>query len=187
MDASTITHFNAAQGVLHYLKSTLEQGLLFSSLSSLSLHACCDFDWASCSHSRWSVTDYSIFLGHSLVSWISKKNLLSLDPLLKQSIKPWQGHAASLRGWYMLYLYYMFLILNLLTCIATIKKLYTSLPSLYFINKQNISSWIVIWFRVRSKTVPFTHTCSYLAPTCRHIHKGIAIDHFSNSLIKMGE
>ncbi|KAL9413753.1 hypothetical protein AB3S75_027454 [Citrus x aurantiifolia] len=66
-------HYLAAIRILHYLKRSPGQGILLSSSSALHLQAYCDSDWASCPNTRRSVTGYCVFIGHSPVSWKSKK------------------------------------------------------------------------------------------------------------------
>lgn len=66
-------HLEAVHHLLKYLKSSLGQGIFFSTSSSLHLQAFCDADWASCPNTRCSVTGFCAFLGDSLVSWKSKK------------------------------------------------------------------------------------------------------------------
>ena len=73
MQSPRIPHFNAAIHVLRYLKSQPTLGILLNNDPSLSLLSYCDADWASCPHTRKSVTGYVIFLGQSLISWKSKK------------------------------------------------------------------------------------------------------------------
>lgn len=66
----------AAYKVLRYLKASLGQGVLFSFDSDLSLTAYTDSDYAGCNETRISVLGFAIFLGKSLVSWKSKKQLV---------------------------------------------------------------------------------------------------------------
>ena len=68
-----IPHLKAADHLLRYLKAHPDQGLFFSSSSSLQLKAFSNADWGTCPDSRRSVTGFYIFLGNSLVSWKAKK------------------------------------------------------------------------------------------------------------------
>jgi len=73
MQAPRVPHYQAAIHVLRYLRAQPTLGVLLHHDSSFSLLAYCDADWASCSHTRKSVSGYVIFLGHTLISWKSKK------------------------------------------------------------------------------------------------------------------
>lgn len=66
-------HLNAVHRVLRYLKGSLGQGILLPSDGTLSLQAYCNADWAGCPITQRSTTGYVIFLGSSLISWLSKK------------------------------------------------------------------------------------------------------------------
>lgn len=66
-------HWEAALYVLRYLKGSLHQRLCFPVTSDLYLTAYCDFDRASCSYSRKSLSGYCIFLESCLISQKTKK------------------------------------------------------------------------------------------------------------------
>nr|XP_043633114.1 uncharacterized mitochondrial protein AtMg00810-like [Erigeron canadensis] len=69
----TDEHMQAARHLLRYLKGTICEGLFYLVQQSLQLTWFSDADWASCVMTRRSLTGYCIFLGHSLISWKTKK------------------------------------------------------------------------------------------------------------------
>ncbi|CAH9102403.1 unnamed protein product [Cuscuta epithymum] len=73
MQCPKVEHWEAMLRVLRYLKGHPGQGILLRSDSSLTLTGFCDADWASCPVTRRSVTGYFVSLGHSPISWRTKK------------------------------------------------------------------------------------------------------------------
>ncbi|KAI3516445.1 hypothetical protein L1887_15360 [Cichorium endivia] len=68
-----VSHLEAANRVLRYLKATPGQGILLSNTGETSLTAYCDSDWLGCPLTRRSRTGYLLLLGGSPISWKSKK------------------------------------------------------------------------------------------------------------------
>lgn len=66
-------HMDAAMHVMRYLKGTPDKSVFLVADADFTLHSYCDADWASCPHTRRSVSGLVVFLGHNLVSWKSKK------------------------------------------------------------------------------------------------------------------
>ncbi|GJX04059.1 retrovirus-related pol polyprotein from transposon TNT 1-94 [Tanacetum coccineum] len=66
-------HLQAATHLLRYLKGSINKGLFYPVQSNLKIAGFSYADWASCLMTRKSLTGYCIFLGHSLVSWKTKK------------------------------------------------------------------------------------------------------------------
>jgi len=71
-------HYEAALFVLRYLKGNPDLGILLRNDVHFTLEAFCDSDWATCSHTRRSVSGFVIFLRQSLISWKSKKQGIML-------------------------------------------------------------------------------------------------------------
>nr|GEY40143.1 RNA-directed DNA polymerase, eukaryota, reverse transcriptase zinc-binding domain protein [Tanacetum cinerariifolium] len=64
---------NGALYLLRYLKETISKGLFYPVQSQLKITGFSDVDWANCLMTRRSLTGYCIFVGHSQVSWKTKK------------------------------------------------------------------------------------------------------------------
>ncbi|CAJ2636545.1 unnamed protein product [Trifolium pratense] len=71
----THTHYTAALRVLKYLKNCPGRGLFFPRSSSLQILGFSDADWAGCKDSRRSISGHCFFLGQSLISWRTKKQI----------------------------------------------------------------------------------------------------------------
>lgn len=68
-------HWDAALRVVRYLKIGPGQGILLRSDCNLTLSGWCDSDWASCPLTRRSLSGWLVFLGHSPISWKTKKQV----------------------------------------------------------------------------------------------------------------
>ncbi|XP_015939175.1 secreted RxLR effector protein 161-like [Arachis duranensis] len=75
LDCPTTEHLRAAHQILRYMKGSPAAGLFFSAKSDLNLTGFSDSDWVGCLDSRRSISAYCFYLGSSLVSWKSKKQL----------------------------------------------------------------------------------------------------------------
>ena len=71
--ATREAHWDAALCLLRYLKLAPATGLFISSSIDLRLTTYCNADWASCSETCRYLTGYCILLGHTLISWKTKK------------------------------------------------------------------------------------------------------------------
>jgi len=66
-------HLAGTMHVLRYLQAKPSLGVFLSNSPTFDLQAYCDADWASCSHSRRSVSGFVVFFGSTLLTWKSKK------------------------------------------------------------------------------------------------------------------
>ena len=72
MSCSTWEHWQAAKGVLRYLRGSPDRGLTFEGSNGLELVGYCDADCAGDIDSRRSTTGYVYTLGGTAISWASK-------------------------------------------------------------------------------------------------------------------
>lgn len=73
MSSPCTNHYAVVLRILRYVKGTMFHGLRFRFDSPLILYAYTDSDWAGDPTDRRSITGNCFFLGHSLISWKSKK------------------------------------------------------------------------------------------------------------------
>ncbi|XP_019052685.1 PREDICTED: uncharacterized protein LOC109114473 [Nelumbo nucifera] len=76
MSAPRTTHYVVVLRIIRYVKGTMFHGLHYSNSSPLHLIAYSDVDWANDPTDRCSTTGYCFFLGDSLISWRSKKQMV---------------------------------------------------------------------------------------------------------------
>jgi hypothetical protein len=75
VSAPTQIHYSHLLRVLCYLCGIISRRLFFSRSSSLQLQAYCDATWASDPSDRRSLSAYCVFLGGSLITWKTKKQV----------------------------------------------------------------------------------------------------------------
>ena len=114
----------AVNRILQYLKGTPSKCLFFSSSSSMQVKAFCDADWAVCPDTRRSITDYSVFLGDSLISWRSKKQSTVFRSSVEEEYRAMATTTYEI-VWVLQLLIYLGLIIQVvLNCFVTIKLHY---------------------------------------------------------------
>ena len=77
MQNPIIMDCQAVKRVLRYLKGNLEYCIRLKPSKSLILTAYSDADWGSCPLDRKSVSGMCVYYGDSLISWPSKKHVVS--------------------------------------------------------------------------------------------------------------
>ena len=68
MHSPTDSHLSAIKHILHYVKGTLNQGLLYKP-STLNLTAFCDVDWEADSVDHRSITGFVLYLNTNPIHW----------------------------------------------------------------------------------------------------------------------
>jgi hypothetical protein len=66
-------HLAALKRLLHYLRGTVDYGLLLHRSTSSELVVYTDADWVGCPDTRRSTSGFAVFFGGNLVSWSSKR------------------------------------------------------------------------------------------------------------------
>jgi hypothetical protein len=67
------SHLAALKRLLHYVRCTVDFGLVLHRSPSVVLVVYTDADWVGCPDTRCSTSGYGIFLGGNLISWSSKR------------------------------------------------------------------------------------------------------------------
>ncbi|CAL9020821.1 unnamed protein product, partial [Prunus brigantina] len=73
MHSPSVSHRNAVDWILRYLKSTPGKGLMFSKNGDLEVVGYTDVEWAGSITDRRSTFGYFTFVGGNLVTWQRKK------------------------------------------------------------------------------------------------------------------
>ena len=73
MHSPSEEHMNAVICILHYLKSSLGKGILFTKRDNLDINGYTNVDWAGSIQDRRFTSGYFMFVGENLVTWRSKK------------------------------------------------------------------------------------------------------------------
>ena len=66
-------HWDAVVRILHYIKGTPGQGVLYENRGHTQVIGYSDADWAGSPTDRRSTSGYCVFIGGNLISWKSKK------------------------------------------------------------------------------------------------------------------
>ena len=69
------SHLVSVKRIFKYLKGTMNYGLWYHRNQNLYLTAYLDADWENCLDERKSRSGGALFLGYSLVAWLSKKQV----------------------------------------------------------------------------------------------------------------
>ena len=73
MQQPTTTHWLSVKRILRYLRGTMQDGLLLSPSSNLTIEGFTDVDWDAHLDDRRNSSEYLVYLGGNLVSWSSTK------------------------------------------------------------------------------------------------------------------
>ena len=67
------SHWDSVIRILHYIKGTPCQGVLYENKGHTQIVGYCDADWAGSPTDRRSTSGYCVFIGGNLISWKSNK------------------------------------------------------------------------------------------------------------------
>ena len=79
MSSLTIDHWMVVDHILCYLKKAPRHGILYSNHRHNRIEYFTNADWAGSKEDIRSTSGYCVFVGGNLISWNSKKQVLSLD------------------------------------------------------------------------------------------------------------
>ena len=66
-------HWTVAKHILHYIRGTLEYGLVYEHRGSVQLAGFTDANWAKCVEDRKSTSGCCFNIGSGVVSWFNRK------------------------------------------------------------------------------------------------------------------
>ena len=67
------SHWDVVVRILHYVKETPDQGVLYENKGNIQIVGFSNADWAGSPTDRHSTLGYCVFIGGNLISWKSKK------------------------------------------------------------------------------------------------------------------
>lgn len=70
-----VTHWTLMKRILRYIRGTMSLGITLTMSSSMDMVVYSDADWAGCPDTRRSTSGYNVYIGPSLASWSSKRQL----------------------------------------------------------------------------------------------------------------
>jgi len=73
MQQPTSAHWLSVKKILQYLRGTMQDGLLLSASSNLTIEGFTDIDWGAQPDDRRSSSEYLVYLGGNLIFWSSTK------------------------------------------------------------------------------------------------------------------
>ncbi|KAI3815032.1 hypothetical protein L1987_14684 [Smallanthus sonchifolius] len=73
MHSPRLPHWDSLKRIIRYLRGTSHLGLTLGPLTSTSLRAYTDADWAGCPDTRRSTSGYCVYFGNNLLAWSSKR------------------------------------------------------------------------------------------------------------------
>jgi hypothetical protein len=78
MHSPYYVHWSLVKRILWYVRGMMSHGIRIHSSSSMAMVAYSDANWAGCPDTRQSTSGYCVFLGDTLVSWSSKRQMVFL-------------------------------------------------------------------------------------------------------------